>query len=70
MTGSRDGTARLWDALSGRELLTLKGHDGQVSGVAFSPDGNQIATSGRDGTLRLWNAGLLPDTPVPDTARR
>ena len=25
-TGSRDGTAKVWDAAGGRELLTLKGH--------------------------------------------
>ena len=29
-TGSEDGTAKVWDAAGGRELLTLKGHTGAV----------------------------------------
>ncbi len=46
-TASGDGTAKLWDAESGKELLTLRG---VVWGVAFSPDGKRLATaSGEDG---------------------
>ena len=34
--------------------LVLKGHKGWIAGVAFSPDGNQIAMAGDDGALILW----------------
>src|SRR5262249_50658715 len=34
--------ARLWDAHTGRELLTLPGHKDGVSCVAFSPDGTRL----------------------------
>ena len=44
-TGSRDNTAKVWDAASGKELLTLRGHTGPVNSVCFSPDGTQLATA-------------------------
>ena len=35
----------------------LKGHTGQVSSVAFSPDGTRIVTGSRlDGTAKVWDA--------------
>jgi WD40 repeat protein len=53
-TCSQDGTTKVWDASSGAELLTLRGHAGVVSGCAFSPDGTHLATAGNDGTARIY----------------
>ena len=36
-SASDDGTMRLWDAATGESRATLKGHEGRVSAVAFSP---------------------------------
>ena len=51
-----DGTARLWDAQTGRQLRRFEGHTEEVYSVAFSPDGRQVLTGSRDGTARLWDA--------------
>ena len=55
-TASRDQTAKVWDASSGRELLTLAGHTSWVVGVAFSPDGTRLATASADKTAKVWDA--------------
>src|SRR5205814_250664 len=60
VTGSADATAKLWDAHSGKELLTLKGHShgnyAVAFSVAFSPDDTRIVTGSADGTAKLWDA--------------
>jgi WD40 repeat protein len=33
----------------------MRGHTGQVRGVAFLPDGRRIITCSADGSLRLWD---------------
>ncbi|MBD2038277.1 WD40 repeat domain-containing protein [Leptolyngbya sp. FACHB-321] len=47
-------------ANTGQERQRLEGHQGLVSRVLFSPDGQQLATSGYDGTARLWDTNGKP----------
>lgn len=61
LTGSSDGTARLWDAASGDELLTLEGHEPGVSFVAFSSDGSKVVLGCKDGAFTVFDSGVPKD---------
>jgi WD40 repeat protein len=54
-TASADGTVRLWDPDTGREVRTLTGHAGAVLAVAFAPNSQSLITAGQDGTARAWD---------------
>ncbi|QEH34868.1 Serine/threonine-protein kinase PknB [Aquisphaera giovannonii] len=53
---SRPGELILWDAATGEEVRRVQGHEGPLTGLAYSPGGDLIATSSWDGTIRLWDA--------------
>ncbi len=53
-TGSADGTAKIWPASGGHELLTLRGHQSGVTSLSWSPDGRRLATASLDGTAKVW----------------
>jgi WD40 repeat protein len=53
------------DVASGQVTHTLAGHTGPVLALAFSPDGNRLASGSADRTARVWNLADANATPVP-----
>jgi WD40 repeat protein len=49
-------TAKVWDAATGEERLTLSGHGNVVWSVAWSLDGRRLATGSNDNTAKVWDA--------------
>jgi len=56
LTTSSGGTARLWEATTGKTLAILQGTSIAVSSAMFSRDGSRVLTASADGTARLWEA--------------
>jgi WD40 repeat protein len=63
VTGSEDGTAKIWDTASGRELITLNGYPKSVYSVTFSPDGMKVATGGAANHVLIYPALDWRKTP-------
>jgi WD40 repeat protein/serine/threonine protein kinase len=56
VTASWDKTAKVWDATTGAELFTLRGHNHVVQYAVFSQDGRRLATASWDKTAKVWDA--------------
>ena len=67
VTASDDGTARVWEAATGKEVAMLRGQEYALTSALYSLDGQRIVTTGCEkllyvtstcvvGTARMWNA--------------
>jgi len=53
LSGSEDGTARIWNRDSSQKC-TLLGHKDYIRSVDFSPAGEYLAVGGLDGQVSVW----------------
>ena len=67
-TAGSDGSVRVWDVGSYRELARLAGY-GRSSGLEFSPDSTLLATAQADNSVRLWDMSVLK-LPVEELMER
>ncbi len=56
VTGSEDGTLRVWDVTAATPQIASLNHGAPIQGVAVRPDGQRLASASSNGTVRLWNA--------------
>jgi WD40 repeat protein len=59
-----DGKIKLWDASTGQEILTLRGHTAQTKCVAWNTDGSLLATGDASGAVKLWNPAKTQESIV------
>ncbi len=55
VSGSSDGSVRIWDRHTGEPRAPLTGHTGAVLTVAVTPDGTEIVSGSEDGSVRIWD---------------
>ncbi|AKG20277.1 nSTAND1 domain-containing NTPase [Calothrix sp. 336/3] len=70
--GDNDGTVKFFQ--SGSQFLELKGHQGLIYSLNFSPDAKQLITVGNDNTIRLWNLDteidIQPEKQLPNPIQK
>jgi WD40 repeat protein len=55
LSGSTDGTLKLWDVATGKVKRTVEAHSGWVQSVALSGDGTRAVSASSEATLRVWD---------------
>jgi WD40 repeat protein len=55
VSGSDDGTIRVWDLKRGEAIHTLCGHSATITGVAVTPESSHVVSTSADTTLKVWD---------------
>mmetsp|Transcript_22155 Transcript_22155/g.40257 ORF Transcript_22155/g.40257 Transcript_22155/m.40257 type:complete len:616 (-) Transcript_22155:75-1922(-) len=55
VSGSEDGTIKVWDHESGDYVRTLKGHTNTINSLDFTPTGSHLASCSTDLSIKLWD---------------
>ncbi|MBC7816792.1 MAG: serine/threonine protein kinase [Planctomycetaceae bacterium] len=55
-SASVDKSVKLWDAVTGKEVLSLAHHTARVTSIAFSPNSKRLASGSADKSAIIWDA--------------
>jgi WD40 repeat protein len=55
VSGSSDGTLKVWELDGGRVLASLEGHADEVRACAVTDDGRRAVSASADRTLKVWD---------------
>jgi WD40 repeat protein len=70
LTGDEVGNLRIWDAATGRELVTMGFERRPVNGVAWTPDGKTVLARHGDGSVSRWDATEGRQLPLDPAVQR
>lgn len=65
-SGSTDGTVRLWNTTTGKELAIIStGHTSSVKALAFTVDNAMLCSGASNGTVQIWDVRTGKEFPSP-----
>jgi WD40 repeat protein len=66
ISGSQDGTLKIWNLNTGKLVRKITAHDGSINAISTTLDGLQVISGSHDKTLKVWNlkTGELVDTLI------
>ena len=70
VTGSKDGTAKVWDLESGEQQGTIMDHKNEITGLTVTRDGTKVISSDDDGGIKVWDVEsheLVEEWCYPET---
>lgn len=54
-----DGVIKLWDGNTGQFVHTFQGHTEGISDIAWTSDGEYLASASDDKTIKIWSMELV-----------
>ena len=55
VSSSFDGSLKMWELATGRELRSAEAHAGSVNALSLTPDDQVLVSASSDTTLKVWN---------------